>query len=151
MAGAFTQEEMAHLRNALTKAFPDQFKMAELDSLIGGMDRLPFVRGQKLIRQGERGDSFYIIGNGSVGVYKRSLGIFRQRVATRRPGEFVGEIALVEDVPRNASIIADGDGEAFVVSRATFNRVLLKNPDTAEIIRQAIRNRHLQDQAAGFS
>lgn len=146
-----TKEETTHLREALQRAFPGQFTMGELDALIGGMERLAFSRGQKLIRQGERGDRFYIIGSGSVGVYKRTLGVFRQRIATRRRGEFVGEIALVEDVPRNASIIADGDGAAFVVSRATFNRVLLNNPDTAEVIRQAIRNRHVQDHAAGFS
>lgn len=147
----FTPEELGHLREALKRAFAEQFKLAELDELIRGMERVPFSRGHKLIRQGERGDRFYIIGAGSVGVYKRTLGVFRQRVATRRRGEFVGEIALVEDTPRNASIIADGDGEAFVVSRASFDRVLLKNPGTAEVIRQAIRNRHVQDHAAGFA
>jgi CRP-like cAMP-binding protein len=147
----FTAEERNALRNALKRVFfLEHLKMAELDALINGMEKLPFRKGDRLIRQGEPGEAFYIISSGSLGVYKRMLGLLRFRIATRRRGDFVGEMALIDRAPRNATIIADGDGEAFFISRSTFDQVLLGNPSIAEMIRKVAEGRRAQDRAAGF-
>jgi putative peptide zinc metalloprotease protein len=59
--------------------------------------------GQDLIRQGESGDLFYIIESGQVEVLVESAGK-TQLIDHRGPGEFFGEIALLSDTPRSATV-----------------------------------------------
>ncbi len=71
--------------------------------------------GTEVITQGDAGDRFYLIAEGGVEIFED--GIFRRR---QGPGESFGEIALLRDVPRTASVRAVEDTELFALDRDLF-------------------------------
>eukprot|EP00762_Andalucia_godoyi_P007943 ANDGO_01261.mRNA.1 cAMP-dependent protein kinase regulatory subunit len=79
-----------------------------------------FKRGDVVLREGESGDDFYIVIEGEVSVRKRGVEVTRLGRS-----EFFGEIALLTNQPRLATVIADSDiVRCARLDRAAFNRVL---------------------------
>jgi CRP-like cAMP-binding protein len=78
--------------------------------------RLTFAAGQQLFREGEVGDVAYIIESGKVHVTRESRGQ-SLHIATVCAGELVGEMALIDDAPRSATVTAVEDSEVFVIDR----------------------------------
>lgn len=77
------------------------------------------VPGEVLIRQGEVGDAFYAIRSGQFDVRRDG-----RHTRTLGPGEHFGEIALLEDVPRTADVVARTPARVFRLDRAGFERVV---------------------------
>ena len=79
-----------------------------------------FPAQSPIIRQGETGDKFYMIKKGKVDI----LGIHpdgtSSRINTLEVGDFFGEIALLKEVPRSASVLATADTETYVLSKPDF-------------------------------
>ena len=75
--------------------------MAMIEQLAGGMVPATFEAGAELIQEGEPGDRYYLIERGRVVVSQAG-----RRMREQGPGESVGEIALLFDVPRTASVRA---------------------------------------------
>jgi hypothetical protein len=71
--------------------------------------------GETIVQEGEVGDAFYVIHTGTVDVSLRGA-----PVVVRGPGEFFGEIALIRDTPRTATVRAAEDVRLVVVDRADF-------------------------------
>jgi putative peptide zinc metalloprotease protein len=82
-----------------------------------------YQAGQAVIVQGEIGDSFYIIKEGRFEVWVEREGQ-RNRVATLGPGEYFGEIALLLDMPRTASVVAQGEGLVLQLHKDDFKSLL---------------------------
>lgn len=145
-----TSGDLTRLREMLTAIeFFSRLKIHEIEEVLGVVELRHFRRGEMLIKEGDPGDAFYIISRGRVGVFKSRL-FFKSRVATRTPGEYIGEMALVEESTRMATVIADEDGEAFVIFRKSFTSILMKNPAIAGLIRETVNRRHAETRAAGF-
>jgi MFS family permease len=70
--------------------------------------------GDVVIRAGERGDSFYIVGNGALEITAEGL----RTIADE--GDYFGEIALLRDVPRTATVTALVDSDLYVLQRDDF-------------------------------
>ncbi|MGH2724265.1 MAG: cyclic nucleotide-binding domain-containing protein [Actinomycetota bacterium] len=75
--------------------------------------------GQAIIERGEVGDAFYAIGGGQVEVLDRG-----RRIATLGPGDYFGEVALLLDVPRTATVRALTPVRAFRLDREGFDRLI---------------------------
>jgi hypothetical protein len=77
--------------------------------------------GDVVIRAGEAGDRFYIVGDGALTIDAGS-----QTIAAG-PGDFFGEIALLHDVPRTATVRADTDARLYALERDDFLAVVTGN------------------------
>lgn len=142
-----TQTEIATLRLVLKRIhFFEHLKLNELDELIAALDKRPFRTGERLIQQGESGETFYILASGEVGVYRERL-FRRTKIATMATEGFFGEMALINNAKRNATVVGEQDGEVYFLPRETFKRVLLANPRIAELIQQTAEYREAQNRA----
>lgn len=87
--------------------------------------------GTVICREGEIEHEFYIISEGNVAITKQ-LGDGEQHIlAVKNPGEFFGEIALVERKPRTATVTAVVETELLAITEETFQRVLARSPIVA--------------------
>ena len=64
-----------------------------------------FTKGETLMREGERGECAYIIESGNVEILVRRGGQLLQ-IGTRGPGSILGEMAMIDDKPRTATVRA---------------------------------------------
>ena len=71
--------------------------------------------GEEIVREGDSGDRFYVVDSGTVDVVAGGA-----RLATLGPGEYFGEIALLHDVPRTATVVAREDGVLLTLARDAF-------------------------------
>jgi anti-sigma regulatory factor (Ser/Thr protein kinase) len=78
---------------------------------------IPFsaAGGTAIIREGDPGELFYLIASGRVEVSAR-----RRHIATLGPGSHIGEIALLNRVPRTATVVASGPVELYALTREHF-------------------------------
>jgi cAMP-dependent protein kinase regulator len=130
-------DDFSMLRSALQKVdFFYSLNIMDLDALIKALKKRNVKKGDVIIKQGEIGDKFYLIGLGDFGVY-----IKEKKVAELGEGQFFGEMALVTDLPRTATVIALDNGQLFILYKKDFKRILLNNPKIAAIINDVFSKR----------
>jgi CRP/FNR family transcriptional regulator len=83
-------------------------------------------QGQEVMTEGHGGVGFHLIVDGKAKVVRNG-----RTVATLGPGEFFGEMALVDDAPRSASVVADTDLNTLVISKWEFRPLLKSQPEMA--------------------
>jgi CRP-like cAMP-binding protein len=87
-------------------------------------EEVRFMEGATVVRQGDAGDTFYVILEGEAKVAGPS-----GRVVNRlRPGEFFGEISLLDGGPRTASVVAETRLTMLALSRSSFLRLVQREP-----------------------
>ncbi|MDF1568527.1 MAG: Crp/Fnr family transcriptional regulator [Spirochaetaceae bacterium] len=89
-----------------------------------------FDAGQIIFCEYEPGDSFYLIQSGRVKIVK-IFGSIEKTIDILKPGEFFGEMALLENAPRSASIIALDDCKLLEFNRSNFEVLMTGNPQMA--------------------
>ena len=80
----------------------------QLDTLAGRAEIRSYKLGEVVVRQGDRGDRMYVVYSGKVRVLREEDGV-ETPLNSIFPGEHFGELALVHDRPRNATIRAAAD------------------------------------------
>jgi CRP-like cAMP-binding protein/di/tricarboxylate transporter len=100
-----------------------------LSKLAANLDPVSFVKGEAACRQGEAGDSLYLVSEGAFGVFVSSDSDARQvRVATFGRGASFGEMALLTGEPRSATVLADSDGELLRLDKERFSELVRRDP-----------------------
>jgi CRP-like cAMP-binding protein len=98
----------------------------ELEGLARALEPLHVAAGTVVIREGEAGDRFYAIAAGELQVTKGG-----HDVKALRRGDGFGEIALIEDVPRTATVTATTDAELFSLTKEPFILALTGHASSA--------------------
>jgi len=96
--------------------------------------------GDKVLRQGDPGDLFYLIRSGSVDVLVEE-DQQQKKVAELQQGQYFGEAALITDEPRNASVVAREKTVFYALGKDDFRAVLEQSATFEEELRQALFNR----------
>ena len=98
----------------------------EIERLSRLLDRVGVTAGTTVIREGEAGDRFYLVDEGTF-----SIEATGRSLASLGPGDHFGEIALLRDVPRTATVRADTDGVLWALDRDEFLETLTGVPSAA--------------------
>ncbi len=107
-----------------------------------------FAEGERVCRQGDSGDSFYIIRSGTIGVEIRDPAgevFLRNEMA---PGNYFGEMALLTGEPRSATVFAVTDSELLRVDKEGLRDVIVSNREVEEIISRVLARRQLRTEKA---
>jgi CRP-like cAMP-binding protein len=113
----------------------------EREAVVDQFTAVTFNRGDYIIRQGDQGDTFFIVKDGACSVMQKQMpGQQQVEVALLSSGDYFGEMALLNDEARQASVIAKTKVELLRIDRVGFEQVLgpLKH-----IMRRALQERGL--------
>jgi CRP-like cAMP-binding protein len=112
----------------------------ELAEIAFVADELDLPEGRTLMRQGERGREFVIVAEGSVEVRRNG-----RKLPARGGTDFFGEIALLSDAPRTATVTTASPVRLLVLTDRAFQRVLKGSPPIQRKILRAMADRLAQD------
>jgi CRP-like cAMP-binding protein len=108
----------------------------ELGQVASIADEIDLPADKVLIREGERGREFFVLLEGEAEVARKG-----KKLATRRAGEFFGEIALVSNLPRIATVKTRMPVRALVIRDVDFRALLQRTPAIAVKVLQAVADR----------
>ncbi|MDP9331226.1 MAG: MFS transporter [Actinomycetota bacterium] len=115
-----------------------------LERVAGQLDLLEVAAGELVIAQGDTGETFYVIDAGEFGVE-----LDGRPVEILQEGDHFGEIALVNDVPRTASVVARTQGRLWVLRRDEFLAAITGAPQSHEAARRVAAERLEADERSG--
>jgi MFS family permease len=113
-----------------------------LEGIARDLEALTVSQGTVVIKEGEHGDRYYAIAEGELAVSRHSQ--FLQMVSR---GEGFGEIALIRDVPRQATVTATTDASLYTLDRERFVQAVTGHVTTISAVERVI-SRHLGDDVA---
>ncbi len=103
-------------------------------------ERMSFQDGEYLCRQGERGNTAYILLSGGADVVLETAEGPRP-LAHLHENDIVGEISILIDIPRTASVIATGEVIALAISKDNFFRMLARFPEMGLEVMRVLAHR----------
>ncbi len=111
-----------------------------------------YGRGEVLVRQGESGDSFFIVTGGKVEVSIKDERDESHVVAHLGTGEFFGEGCLLTGEARTATVVAVEDTEVIVIDKASFADILTRKPNICASLSKILESRlqELAEKRAAF-
>lgn len=113
----------------------------ELEEVAGIADEIDLREGKELTKQGSPGREFFVLVEGTADVNKDS-----HRVNQLGPGDFFGEISLVQQRPRTATVVATSPIRALVITDRSFRSLLERQPEFEEKIMSAVAARLSPDE-----
>ena len=130
------------LANRLQAELPSTDPEKLVQGLQAGRSK-PYPAGATVIRQGEPADAFFVIRKGQVAVSHHRGDGTEATVAELGPGQFFGEIGLLQGRPRTATVRVgpDSDAELLVFDRAEFESLLAQTPGAGRDLAAAMAQR----------
>ena len=101
---------------------------ASLESVGRGMRARRFRRGEVIFHQGDPGDALFIVRGGAIKILLPSETGDEAILATLRPGDVFGELALLDGAPRSATAVALEPTETLILPRDQFRELLATEP-----------------------
>jgi CRP-like cAMP-binding protein len=95
-----------------------------------------FAPGSAIVRAGDSGRAFYVVLDGNAKVVRG--GRTARSLAT---GDYFGEMALVDDAPRSADVVADGEVLTLTIDRSGFGKLLRAEPAIAQALLRTLAAR----------
>jgi small-conductance mechanosensitive channel len=123
--------------------FASQLNQTQLQRLFDISEEKIYTDGEFLVRQGDQGDSLFMIKSGVVGIFIKTDTNPHLRVDERVSGEFFGEMSLLTGDPRTASCVAEGDVQVLTISKDAFADVLTSDPVILRLFLDALDQHQL--------
>jgi CRP-like cAMP-binding protein len=110
-----------------------------LQALVANLQLVSLGQGELLFREGDPSDALYVIAEGELSVQAEGP----PRVETSRlgPGTFIGEVALMTDQPRSATVVCVQPAELLRIDRQTLSLVLANHGDVLRAVLRFVRDR----------
>jgi CRP-like cAMP-binding protein len=135
-------EYYKHLFERLSKVHLfSELPPEEIQTLLPFITQRTFTKGSTILRQGEAGDSLFLIEEGEVDVVDEKNA---KKIATLKENDVVGEMALVTGQPRSATAVAVTDTRAWVLLKEHFDRILSASPKLALAVKNLVKNRIIE-------
>jgi CRP/FNR family cyclic AMP-dependent transcriptional regulator len=116
--------------------FFEGFSTEELQRVAELADDVDAEPGAVLVEQGRVGQECFVILEGQAGVY-----VGGEHVTTSGPGSMVGEMALLEHKPRNATVVAETPRKLIVFDTQAFKQLLLEMPKVHDRVMETLAAR----------
>ena len=113
----------------------------ELASMAGEVQWLSVLGGRTLISEGDRADDMFVVVSGCLGAFKRNAEGNLQLVGQAESGETVGEMGLLSNEPRDATIVALRDTELVRVSKQVFEDLASRSPKVMRTVAGVVSTR----------
>jgi CRP/FNR family cyclic AMP-dependent transcriptional regulator len=114
---------------------------AQIDLLANGSVRRSFPKGRTIVTEGEPSQSLYILLSGRAKVQRSDTDGKEVILAVLGPGECFGEMSLIDDAPRSASVITLESCEFMAINKDSFKALLTQNADVAMRIMRGLVKR----------
>ncbi len=99
-----------------------------------------FPKDTTIFRQDEQGDRMYVIVEGHLDVVRHAKGT-DQVLAQRGPGDFVGEMAIIDSAPRLASLVTREEVRVLAIDGPTFKAILRERPEVSLVVLRSLSRR----------
>ncbi len=109
--------------------FFSELSQEDLDKISSTVRMEYFPEGHVIFREGEAGEVMYILKRGTVQVLRDNT-----MIAELHDNDFFGEMALVSDAPRNATVKTVTDAEVLTLSKEDFKHLLENSPHLASLV-----------------
>ena len=122
-----TPEQIQRIKTSVIHSFLfGNLEPKDLEVVINAMEEKRFKKGENIITQGDNGDCLYFVEEGNLNCYKKFQSNPEPKLVKQyQPGDAFGELALLYNAPRAATITAESDNViTWVLDRETFNHIV---------------------------
>jgi hypothetical protein len=116
------------------------FSVEELVAVIGGLNLITFERGQVILREGEPGNSLFMLTSGTVKAFVKKEGK-QVPIAELEEGAFFGEVSILTGRPRTATIVAKEHCELLELDRTTLDAITQTHPHVRDVLQEFANQR----------
>ena len=115
-----------------------------------------YAKGDVIFKEGTPGDQCYVITNGEVRISKFIPNIGEEALAVLKPGDYFGEMALIDTFPRSANAIANSDAALLAINKTELDKILIMDRELGYKLLWAFtktlskRLRETNEKMAGF-
>ena len=115
--------------------------VAQGDAVAAAVLKRRFKRGEAIVEQGKKSDALSIILTGRARVVATDARGREVILATMRPGDYVGEMSLIDNEPHSATVMAEIQTDALILGRLEFARCLPENSSMAYAVMKGLVQR----------
>jgi CRP/FNR family transcriptional regulator, cyclic AMP receptor protein len=108
----------------------------ELAQIAQIADELDFRTGKTLIKEGSPGREFFVLIDGTAEIRRKG-----RKIDTAGPGDFFGEMALLTEQPRNATVVTTSAVDVLIITARNFRALVESNPLIAVKVMRAVADR----------
>ncbi|MBN1450698.1 MAG: cyclic nucleotide-binding domain-containing protein [Anaerolineales bacterium] len=118
----------------------------ELQHLMDNARPVSLRAGEVLMKQGDPGDAAYVVLKGGFEIQKKA-GPSVIKIDVREQGEIIGEMALLSNAPRSATVVAIADSETLCISQEAFENLLSTSPSATMAVLHWVMSRLSQNES----
>lgn len=103
-------------------------KDRDLGHLVGSLHSRSYKEGEVIFMEGDIGRALFILESGKIELNKRDAAGKNRKIFTLEPGDFFGEMALLEQLPRTATAVAVEQSQLHLLYRSKLDAILYRHP-----------------------